>query len=57
MSQAEAAPGADKPKALTDFERQNSAAKRLVKEVDEAMDTMLTSMMKEIRAVLDHDSD
>lgn len=51
MSQDEDRPEA-KPKALTDFEQQNSAARRLVKEVNEAMDIMLESLMKEIRAVL-----
>jgi hypothetical protein len=51
-----AAPEAKKPKALTDFERQNPAAKRLVREVDEAMKIMLASMIKEIRAVLEPDS-
>lgn len=56
MSRDAAAPEAEKPRALTDFERQNAAAKRLVSEVDEAMSVMLNSLVREIRAVLEPDS-
>ncbi len=57
MSQAEEAPEAKKPKAETDFQRQNPAARKLVTEVDEAMDIMLHSLMKEINEVLGSKAD
>lgn len=53
---AEKEHGVGTHKSLTDFERQNPAAKQLVREVDEAMKIMLNSMTKEIRAVLVPDS-
>jgi hypothetical protein len=56
VSRDEAAPEA-KSKALTDFEQQNPAAKKLAEEVDEAMDIMLQSLVKEIRAVLEPNAD
>lgn len=57
MSPAEAALEAKAPKAETDFQRQNPAARKLVKEVNDAMDTMLESLLREINEVLAPDSD
>ena len=57
MSQAEAPPEARQPKAETDFQRQNPASRKLVADVDSAMDVMLRSLVKEINGILIPDSD
>jgi hypothetical protein len=56
VSPAEEVPEVKKSKAETDFQRQNKASKRLVNEVDEAVDIMLQSLLKEINEVLFSDS-
>ena len=53
MSPAEAAPAAREPEARNDFERQNAASKRLLKEVDQVFDTALTNMAKEVKEFLE----
>jgi hypothetical protein len=41
---------AKKPKALTDFEEQNPASKKLVKDFTESLDLMLKNLVKEVNA-------
>lgn len=38
--------------SINDFERQNPASKRLVEEVDQAFDIMVSSLLKEVEKVL-----
>jgi hypothetical protein len=40
------------PEATEDFQRQNPAAHRLMKEVDQAFDLMVKSLVREIRKIV-----
>lgn len=57
VSQVVVAPEVKSDKIETDFERQNPAARRLVKEVSDALGLMFKSLAKEINEVLTPNSD
>ena len=53
MSKAEALPVAKESKAISDFERQNPASKKLMEEIDLVFDEALINMAKEVKAFLE----
>lgn len=52
VSKAEAPLAAKEPEAITDFERQNPASKKLLEEIDSVFEEALTNMAKEVEAFL-----